>query len=478
MDLTPQNFPFYIALEDAANNLNYFKDETIYTMKTFLRSQKRIKDNNGLITLQVESIPIDMVDCDLNYHFPEMKEAFMTIAYQKAYCIAPDQNVTIQGDFPDDIFNFLQVNFYQCMNTTTVSNCKPQDVIDKSIRNTYVSFDYGFYLMRPNNFTYPMQRIKQDYFTTVSNVDYKQINIYLKRIFFNTDMGVIFEDVKEETFNQIDRIQELVTNVVPGPGERLFNIGIRMSYSEDSIFRNYLKLQAVIANIGGLFKFFLIVFEVTLSFLTKDNYFLHLLNENFRISDKDKPFKNDQIKDNNYMIGADKKDSGIELVRVKSDILNAKRNNDLDYLNEHVKIIKQGTKLNLGVCDFVKTFYCRLNSARYVKNRLIYNKAVKVIKKCIDINEVITKLLEYERFKQIMLDNNQLVMFNSSPCSNIEEFQLKKEEKMCLSTFYDDVCTYQKLQESYSKVYNDPSVFNKRLISLYEPHVLDFLKKI
>src|SRR4051794_38280545 len=45
LELTPKNFPFYIALEDSANNLNCFKDETIYTMKTFLRTQTRGTDS-------------------------------------------------------------------------------------------------------------------------------------------------------------------------------------------------------------------------------------------------------------------------------------------------------------------------------------------------------------------------------------------------------------------------------------------------
>jgi hypothetical protein len=489
LQLTPENFPFYIALEDSANNLNYFKDETVYNMQTFFRTQKRVIDSNGLVALQVQSIPVNMVNCDINYHFPGVEAAFNTTTFQKAYCIAPGQNITIQGDFPDNQFNFLQVNFFQCVNTTTVINCKPQSVIDKSIRNTYLSISYGYYLSTPNNFTVPMERIKQEYFTTVSNVGYKQINVYLKRIFFTTDTGIIFEQKKEESFNQIDRIQDLSTSVIPGPGERLFSIGIRMSYAEDSVFRNYLKIQTVIANVGGLFKFFSLFFEIALLLFTRDSYYLDLLNENFRINDT-KPFNaDDEFND----FKEDKKPQGVSIhqnldvnlkaiqesgIHIKSKTLNAKGINDLRYLNEKVKFVKQGTKLNLSLCDFIKTFYCRFYDIKTKKNRHIYNKAVKVIKKCIDINEVITKLLEYEKFKQVVLDNNELIMFNASPCPNIEVFSMNKGDKTFMSTFYKDSSSYQRLQESYNKVVDDNTIFHKRLTDLYDPHVLDFLKKL
>jgi hypothetical protein len=483
--LTPTNFPFYIALEDSANNLNYFKDNTIYTMQTFLRTQKRVKDANGLVTLQVQSIPITMVNCDLNYHFEGLQDKYNSTTYQLAYCIAPEQNVTIQGDFPDDQFNFLQVNFYQCTNTTTVTNCKPQSVIDKSIRNTYVTINYGFYLMRPNDFQSPMERIKQEYFTTVSNVGFKQINVYLKRILFSTDSGIVFEDKQLDTYNQIDRIQELATNVIPNPGERLFNIGIRMSYSEDSVFRSYLKLQTVIANVGGLFKFFSMVFEMAVILLTRNSYYLELINENFRINDT-KPFheepKNDGAEPSQiYDAHVHKNlESNIKIIQESKmgRTMKARDFHDLGYLNEKVKQLKQGNKLSMSICDFVKTFYCRLDNIRIKKYRHVFNKGVKVIKKCIDINEVISKLLEYERFKQIMLDKEQLVFFNASPVPNIEAFGMNTGDRTFMSTFYGDVYSYQRLQQSFLKVTESQDAYSKRLLGLYDPNVLDFLNKL
>jgi hypothetical protein len=486
LELLPENFPFFFALEDAANNLNYFKDETIYKMQALLRTQKRVKGDNGIVKLETQMIPIKMVDCDLDYHFPDLRSQFNTTTYQLAYCIAPGQNVTIQGDFPDDVFNFLQINFFQCANTTTDSSCKPQSVIDKSIRNTYISINYGFYLMRPNNYESPMNHIKQDYFTTVSNLGFKQINIYLKRVFVTTDSGIIFEDRNLDTYNQIDHIQELATNVVPGPGERLFNIGIRMSYSEDNVYRHYLKLQEVAANVGGLFKFFSLSFELLILALTKQIYYLELFNNHFRINDE-KAFidditirlKKERERDINLSGGAVVNnfiESNAKIIQATSGLVKNvageknEKNRD-NFLNQKVKTLKQGSKLKFGYCDLIKSFYCRSKEPKAIRNRQIYNKGVKVIKQCIDINEVIAKLLEFERLKRIVLENDQLILFNSSPLPNMEggmESGAIKNTEYC----------FQELKESFYRVNEDVSPINQRLIDLYDETRLDFLRGV
>jgi hypothetical protein len=494
MDLSPSSFPFYIAIEDARNSLKYFKDDTVYSMKTYLRKQLRSRDSNGAATVTAELVPISMVDCDLHYHFAGMEDMYNVTDYKNAYCIGKDQNVTIAGDFPDDVFNFLQVNFYQCTNTTQSSNCKPQSVIDAAIRNTYVVIDYGFYLMTPNNFDAPVRRIRQEYFTTASNAGFKQINVYLKRFFLNTDQGFIFDDIQTESFNQVATVQELSSNVVPNVGERIFNFGIRMSYNEDFISRDYVKLQTVIANVGGLFKFFSIVFEMIVLYLTKNSFYLELINENFRINDEKARTSREKERGDDL----DKKDhsvSGVDGVVIHNNLSGMRSgisrqvildNNqrasfkyevikDYTILNEKVRQVKSGTKMSLDCLRYFRTFYCPGNSVKYAKNKHIFDKGIKIIKKCIDINEVIYKLLEYERFKQIILDRNQLILFNSGQCPNIEALTFNSSDKTFMSGFHNESYSYKMLQESYLKLTLENTGVNKRILDIYDPHVLEFL---
>jgi hypothetical protein len=497
MDITPQTFPFYISIQDASNNLKYFKDETIYSLKVYLRTQTRSKDKNGVATLAVNLIPITMVDCDLDYHFAGMQGLYNVTDYKNAYCIGKGQNITIQGDFPDDIFNFLQINYYQCTNTTDVSNCKSQTVIDNSIRNTYIAIDYAYYLMTPNDFDTPVKRIRQEFFTTASNAGFKQINVYLKRFFLNTDKGFIFEDVHTDAYNQVATVQELASNVAPRPGERMFNFGIRMSYQEDFISRDYVKLQTVIANVGGLFKFLSLVFEVLVIYFTKKSFFLELINQNFRIND-------DKARTSREKLGAEadtpeKKDpgasgldggvvihnqnlSGMRSGISRQVILDNNRSSfkyevikDYTILNEKVRQVKAGNKLSLNIWKYLRTFYCPGSSVRYAKNKHIYDKGVKIIKKCIDINEVIYKLLEYERLKQIILDRNQLILFNSGQCPNIESLTFNSSDKTFMSGFHNESYSYKMLQESYLKLTLDNAGINKRILDIYDPNVLEFL---
>src|SRR5690349_16267496 len=49
LEITPKNLPFYIAMENLADNLNYFKDPTIFTVQAVLRTQVRYTDASGIV---------------------------------------------------------------------------------------------------------------------------------------------------------------------------------------------------------------------------------------------------------------------------------------------------------------------------------------------------------------------------------------------------------------------------------------------
>jgi hypothetical protein len=505
-EITPTNFPFYIALENNLDNLNYFKDPTVFTVQAKFRNQVRYIDQDGVIKLNVTSTILNVVDCDLNYHFPGLEDQFNTTAYQNAYCLAPNQTVVVDGDFPNDVFNILQFNLFQCFNTTTKSNCKPQSVIDSMIKSTYVAVDYGSYIAKPANFTNPMERTKTEYFTTVSNYNQKQINLYLKRLFHTTDEGFVFEDLKEVVYTDVDYVKEFLTTDPPLVGARFLQIGIRMSYTEDYTNRTYLKIQTVLANVGGLFKFFSLTFEMFILFFTKEYFYLHLINENFSINDKDKRAGELKVKpirinnnstniiSNNTPIGINetstirsviKFNSKLDLPSMRND-LTVKRNSDvkilqsLDRLNDKLKEARSGNKLYMSLCNYVKIFYCKSVSKECIRYREIYKKGKFVVKNCIDVNYVIAKLIEYEKLKQIVLDKNQLYMFDLRPNFNIENV-IEGEDGGCSNSmsrlfFKKDAVNYLQLHEAFNNVRNNNrSKKGQRLFEFYDKKMLGLL---
>jgi hypothetical protein len=505
LELTPANFPFYIALENNLDNLNYFKDPTVFTIQGKFRNQVRYIDASGVVRLNVTSTNIKLVDCDLNYHFPGMIKDFNSTAYQIAYCIAPNQTIQIEGDFPNDVFNIMQFNLFQCFNTTAVQNCKSQNVIEAMIRTTYVSINYGTYIPKPANFTSPMERTKVDYFTTVSIYNQKQINLYLKRIFHTTDQGIIFEDPKEVVYNDVDYIREFLTTDPPVQGGRFLQIGVRMSYTEEFTTRSYMKVQQVLANVGGLFKFFSLTFELTILFLTKEYFYLHLINENFRINDKNggKPNSsgrraNPQIPrmiqlnnvSNNTTTNRNISDTYKSHIKFNSrNDLPTIRNSDnqlkkneavvhqsLDRLNERFQKCRAGVKLDIPTWSYIKIFYCKSKKKDNARYYQLYKRGKFAIKNCIDINHVIYKLIEFEKLKQIILDKHELYLFDLRPNFNIESIGDGTSGGMSrMFTKKEDSMKYNQLHEAYSHVKATRSKKNQRLLEFYDKSILELL---
>jgi hypothetical protein len=173
--LSPTNFPFYLAVEDASNNLEYFKDETVYEMTARKYTRLVYTDQQGNINVNVTKTPIKLEDCELKRHFPGMEDVFSKHPVSKAWCIRPEDNHYIKGDFNVDEFYELQFYVKTCLNRTSNNNhCKNQAEIAKRLDSGYVVYNFGYYYNSPKNFTNPLIRLAQDYFTKISTYTYKR----------------------------------------------------------------------------------------------------------------------------------------------------------------------------------------------------------------------------------------------------------------------------------------------------------------
>jgi hypothetical protein len=56
--LNPENFPFFLAVEDYSNNLEYFIDDTIYEMTARIYKRIVYKDNLGNVKVDITKTKI------------------------------------------------------------------------------------------------------------------------------------------------------------------------------------------------------------------------------------------------------------------------------------------------------------------------------------------------------------------------------------------------------------------------------------
>jgi hypothetical protein len=126
-----------------------------------------------------------------------------------------------------------------------------------------------------------------------------------------------------------------------------------------------------------------------------------------------------------------------------------------------------GVGLKIGICDTIVKRICWLSGRSDV--RMLKNY-IRIVKSNIDISGVIYKLLEYEKLKKVIFDKDQLVVFDSSPCPDIETPFGNK-------TLEEASGRFQQLKNSYMKIVNQDVAFKSRLLGLNEPQLINFLIK-
>ena len=247
---------------------------------------------------------IKVSKCNIDEHFGEYKEYFKNIPNIDSY-FCPDfrkYNQTIYGIYGGiKPFSYLHFYFAKCLNETMNNTCFDSDYIEKILSGLYLDLIYITFKMNSLEENVVETEIKSERFL-ISNSVYKRIWIFLRKINYITDDGILFTKEKKEIFHLYDNIRSDVDNrdtnkgTVPGS---FLTVSI-LNNGEISIYhRKYQKLQDYIATIGGIIKVISILGSLINYFNGRNSYYFHII-KNFMIENKIKEntSNNSKINDN------------------------------------------------------------------------------------------------------------------------------------------------------------------------------------
>lgn len=499
IDISPQNFPFMLAVDDPTNNLDFFKDSTIYNLKAYLFRQNRTIDANGSIKLKSERIPLDLVSCNLTYHFEGMENEFSNLNLNNAYCIAPNSTIYLKGDFINNEWSMLQFYLYQCSNSTSNNTCKSKEIIDSKLKATYIDFEYRLYYNTPKEYKEPMNKVKQQYFTSMSNYLGKQVNIYLKKINYTTDTGFLTKMPYTKEYVQVDSIREFINNPSPTENNQIFSINIRLASNGDITERTYMKIQNVLANVGGLFKTITLFFIIITQVLFKNYFYVKLINENYNIGEDfnetmnmnildnisnlhrlDNSSKKGDIKANENMTGSNpssirplkykdsKEENNMNTINLRCEEFVIPDDKLLKLKQHYESNYKKGRKIKTTFRSYVQHFLC---CCCFDYNRLKYKpyyiKGEKMINEALDINNIIKRGIQIDKLIHILLGLDQRLMFHSIPYPNI---------KTLLGENDNNLYTFEELKGAFKDMRKSNTSISNRVLKLYDKNTLTFLE--
>jgi hypothetical protein len=254
--LTDNNFTFPFALED--NLFNPLTDPSYYTINS---SVVRIVQNEK--GQQWINTPLNFSRCS-NTKGQMIDTGISEDFLNRLYCADYDRNTYINSSYEFGDYTSLQFEFFPCRNGSNVI-CKPTTEIERLLNNTILLGQYMDYVILPTDYDKPVHKKIGNWFTSASMNYFKQVEVFIKQLVIQTDMGLVFTNIDEKEYLQVDEIKELFY-LQPSSDDLFLRLIFRYSSTKTIYFRRYIKLQNVFIELGGFLKFLQVV-VVVLSYL-------------------------------------------------------------------------------------------------------------------------------------------------------------------------------------------------------------------
>ena len=286
--ITKENFYGGFALEHPITYDNFI-DESIYIPKAYF---KRAERQNNNFNWQIKELELE--PCKIDNFGSIYQEKFKNKGLNNLYCFK-EMDFILEGHFIYDVYSFFYIQFFPCVNTTDKHNCKPLEVIDYYLKNTFVSLQFQDIELTPNNYKIPFRPRDVDIYTAVGKNLFKEIHAYFQVVDIETDMDWIgfdeIENFKSELYlkyDEMDIMSNIIEENVYETGGSLCDITIKLSENVRTERRTYTKLISILGDVGGLMEVVFTIFRIISSFSVDTLYEISLVNNlfNFDLNNK------------------------------------------------------------------------------------------------------------------------------------------------------------------------------------------------
>ncbi|KAM3132863.1 hypothetical protein pb186bvf_015011 [Paramecium bursaria] len=282
--LTPNNFTLTFGVQDPT--FATYIDPSIYTVKAYVISVLTQGNDGSPIQIYTTS-QLHITPCTKsNIRQQELSDYFEHFDLSTNYCIDWDkqQEIQIEGTFDQNRYQYIQILIEMCndndeddqTNQTARVKCQPRQTIIDKLESNFFSLQFSSNYMDLSDPDHVIHPRGQDTYTTISSKMYKELTIYMQSITAHTDIGTLMSTISTEQTLQYSRQTELIDFNDRG---LMMSLVFRMELIEIVNYRNYPKLQTVLAQIGGLWQvIFSIAFIIQLP-ISELTYRLSIMNQ-------------------------------------------------------------------------------------------------------------------------------------------------------------------------------------------------------
>ncbi|KAL4427194.1 hypothetical protein ABPG74_013398 [Tetrahymena malaccensis] len=299
-NITRKTFNFAFGAQ-FPGNFSQFIDESIYTVTAEQVSmQKKYNQSSGDYYQEWKTLPVGIHPCtSKDFEVEESIDYFNQLAgVENMYCLDYDsQDLFIEGNFDQDSYGVIQIKFRMCNGK---QNCRDPNEIRKILTNSFVAHYTNDLIVNPKNVN-PFQIISRDMYWSTNPIYPKDAYLYYRNIYFETDNGIVFEEIETQRQPSLSYIQE---QVIFGESDYFFAMYIRFEKAKESIYhRKYKKLDSILAEIGGIAKALVMIGFIICVPINQLQLYKQLSNSLFKYSNSEIVQKEQIHRTNNKIAG-------------------------------------------------------------------------------------------------------------------------------------------------------------------------------
>eukprot|EP00340_Litonotus_pictus_P005079 CAMPEP_0170519842 /NCGR_PEP_ID=MMETSP0209-20121228/5107_1 /TAXON_ID=665100 ORGANISM="Litonotus pictus, Strain P1" /NCGR_SAMPLE_ID=MMETSP0209 /ASSEMBLY_ACC=CAM_ASM_000301 /LENGTH=567 /DNA_ID=CAMNT_0010805823 /DNA_START=51 /DNA_END=1751 /DNA_ORIENTATION=+ len=261
-NLTNKNFSFAVKIEDV-NGVTVNDPRLFYLQGYYYYSTKTEKGEWGDYIFE----SLDLQPCTKEMFFDNSQFANITDVSQ-LFC--PQLNYTLGGYWDAKKVGYFYIEAYSCPEGQENPNgepCKSDKEKQDHLGNMlYLSYFFQKTIVDPSDYDQGIKsNIETNYMVLDPSLAKSQI-LFFKEEQMKTDYGWILKDFSIATVFGITKMKYDVTSTQTlSRGNYLADVSVYFVRERDIFKREYVKIQTLAAQIGGILKFFLIIFQITIS---------------------------------------------------------------------------------------------------------------------------------------------------------------------------------------------------------------------
>ncbi|KAL4507262.1 hypothetical protein ABPG72_002055 [Tetrahymena utriculariae] len=249
--LTPQKFVFDKTNTQFAFGMqepteyNQFIDPQIYNIQVIQMTQTNLIDyKTGKPVSKYSQREIKSGPCKSEYFSnPKTQDKFKRLDYQNLYCIDPDEQIIIEGDFGQGTFNYVIIKVSKCQN-----GCKGSDKLDYYLLNGSFSIYFADITVDPVIKDFPFIFFNRDLYWATSTSTAQNLSLYFRNDYVESDFGWVTSNIQTDRYPQYST-QDISTAQT---NDYFLQVLLRFEKSKENLYqRKYQTITDIISQIGG-----------------------------------------------------------------------------------------------------------------------------------------------------------------------------------------------------------------------------------